>query len=167
MRKRIADNITQRQEYELIKGTRIGKITAIDDNGTIIVDYHGNPAGHAVKAQMTSSARKIIKQHNAVNKKVLLAFENDNPEQPVIIDTIYSLLDDMTENPVEPKEDEIKTAIIDGQRIVFDADEEVVLRCGDASITMTKDGKVLIRGAYVSSNSSGVNRVKGGSVSIN
>jgi hypothetical protein len=45
--------------------------------------------------------------------------------------------------------------------------EQVTLRCGKASITLTAAGKVLIRGAYVSSRSTGVNRIKGGSVQIN
>jgi hypothetical protein len=34
-------------------------------------------------------------------------------------------------------------------------------------LTLTHAGKVLIRGAYVLSRSSGVNRIKGGSVQIN
>ena len=55
----------------------------------------------------------------------------------------------------------------DGQRLIVTAKEEIVLRCGQASITLTKAGKVLIRGTYVSSRSSGVNRLKGGSVQIN
>ena len=35
------------------------------------------------------------------------------------------------------------------------------------SITLTGAGKVLIRGAYVLSRSSGVNKIKGGSVQLN
>jgi hypothetical protein len=57
--------------------------------------------------------------------------------------------------------------MIDGKRVTFDAREEIVLRCGKASITLTKAGKVLIRGAYLLNRSSGVNRIKGGSVQIN
>ena len=55
----------------------------------------------------------------------------------------------------------------DGERLMVSAREQLVLRCGKASITLTKAGKVLIEGAYVSSRSSGVNRVKGGSVQLN
>jgi hypothetical protein len=47
------------------------------------------------------------------------------------------------------------------------APEQLVLRCGKASITLTKAGKVLIEGSYVSSKSTGVNRIKGGSVQLN
>lgn len=56
---------------------------------------------------------------------------------------------------------------IDGDRVVFTAQTEIVLRCGPASITLTKAGKVLIRGAYLLSRSSGANMIKGGSVELN
>ncbi len=55
----------------------------------------------------------------------------------------------------------------DGQRMVVSAKEQLVLRCGQASITLTKAGKVLIDGTHVLSRASGVNRVKGGSVQLN
>lgn len=53
------------------------------------------------------------------------------------------------------------------ERIELVAEQEIVLRCGDASITLTKAGKIVLRGAYVLSRSSGVNKIKGGSVQIN
>ena len=39
--------------------------------------------------------------------------------------------------------------------------------CGKASLLMTKEGKVVIYGTYISSRSTGVHRIKGGSVEIN
>ena len=51
--------------------------------------------------------------------------------------------------------------------MIVSAKEQLVLRCGKASITLTKAGKVLIEGSYVSSRSTGVNRVKGGSIQLN
>jgi hypothetical protein len=55
----------------------------------------------------------------------------------------------------------------DGKRLVISAQDQIVLRCGKASITLAKEGKLIIQGAYVSSQSSGVLRIKGGSVQIN
>jgi hypothetical protein len=43
----------------------------------------------------------------------------------------------------------------------------LVLRCGKARITLTRAGKVLVEGTYISSRSSGVNRIRGGSVHLN
>jgi hypothetical protein len=59
------------------------------------------------------------------------------------------------------------TASVDGRKLVLTGEEEVVLRCGKASITLTSAGKVLLKGEYVSSKSAGVNRVKGAAVQIN
>jgi hypothetical protein len=56
---------------------------------------------------------------------------------------------------------------LDGRRLELTAEQEIVLRCGEASLTLTRAGKVLIRGAYVCSRSSGQNRVKGATVHIN
>ena len=51
--------------------------------------------------------------------------------------------------------------------LVLSAEQEIVLHCGDASVTLTKAGKIILRGAYLLSRSSGVNRIKGASVQIN
>ena len=56
---------------------------------------------------------------------------------------------------------------VDGQRLVVTAKEQLVLRCGKASITLTSAGKVLVQGTYLSNRSTGVLRLKGGSVQIN
>ena len=66
--------------------------------------------------------------------------------------------------PEQPGQVEVDA---DGERLIVSAKEQVVIRCGKASITLTKAGKVLIQGAYVLSRSSGVNRIKGGSVQLN
>ena len=60
-----------------------------------------------------------------------------------------------------------KLYYVDRKRILFDAEEEIVLRCGEASITLTRSGKIIIKGSYLLSRSSGANRIKGGSVQIN
>ncbi|NNK98434.1 MAG: hypothetical protein HKO88_05245, partial [Xanthomonadales bacterium] len=56
---------------------------------------------------------------------------------------------------------------VDGETVTLSADKEIVLRCGKSSITLTRAGKVIIKGAYLTNHSTGVNRIKGGSVQIN
>lgn len=58
-------------------------------------------------------------------------------------------------------------ALIDGQRVVLEAAEEIVLRCGDASIILKRNGRIVLKGAYVETCARGTNRIKGGSVKIN
>jgi len=53
------------------------------------------------------------------------------------------------------------------RRVVIEADEEILLRVGESSIRITRDGKVVIRGQHVLTRAKGTNRIKGGSVAIN
>ena len=55
----------------------------------------------------------------------------------------------------------------DGQRHVITAEREIVLRCGDASITLTRAGRVIIKGRYILSRSTGYNKIKGAAIDIN
>jgi hypothetical protein len=55
---------------------------------------------------------------------------------------------------------------VDGEQLIFSADKEIVLKCGKVSITLTRAGKIILGGTYLSGCSSGVNRIKGGSVQI-
>jgi hypothetical protein len=58
-------------------------------------------------------------------------------------------------------------ADVDGRRVEISAGDEVVFKCGKASITLRRNGKVVIRGTYVETHSDGTNRIKGGQVRIN
>jgi Domain of unknown function (DUF6484) len=55
----------------------------------------------------------------------------------------------------------------DGERLVLRAEREIELRCGEASVVLTRAGKVLIRGTHVVSRSKGANKIKGAHVDIN
>lgn len=56
---------------------------------------------------------------------------------------------------------------LDGKRVTLQADQEIRLRCGRSSITMRRDGKIVIQGTHLVSRAEGVNRIKGGSVKVN
>ena len=56
---------------------------------------------------------------------------------------------------------------VDGERIVVEAEREIVIRCGQSSITLTRSGKIVLRGTHIVSKSSGANRVLGTTVRIN
>lgn len=145
----------------------IGKIVRGNESGQIFVDYPGNVSG-PVPARVTALVqRELLAGGNPAGREVLLAFVHNTP---VIVDAMYSLIDDIaaladttTASGVErPRE-----AILDGKRVVLRADEEVVLQCGEASITLTRAGKILIEGEYISNNSRGANKIKGGSIQLN
>jgi uncharacterized protein (DUF2345 family) len=95
-------------------------------------------------------------------------FEKEDPGLPIIVDVVcdeanqHNRCDELAFQTRDL--DEIR---VDGKRVTIEAQEEVILRCGKASITLTRAGKVLIRGAYIHNRSSGAIRIKGGSIELN
>lgn len=150
------------------EGLKVGKIASISREGEVFVDFPGNTNGE-IRARFAGSLDlNKLKETASARRSVLIVFENNDSNLPIIIDTLHSMLDEIAESHDAVLEGEQpEDVLIDGRRITFDAQEEIVLRCGRSSITLTKAGKVLIRGAYLLSRSSGVNRIKGGSVQIN
>jgi|SRR4051794_31573212 len=136
----------------------IGQIVGFKDNGaTPLVIYPGQPGTAAI------AARSIIDLHGEhIGHDVAIMFESGNPMHPIVMGCVRS--ERTWRMPEPPGQVEVDA---DGERLVVMAKEQIVLRCGKASITLTRAGKVLIRGAYLLSRSSGVNRIKGGSVKLN
>ena len=168
MKKSQKEHVYSIDQAQQIEGVRVGSIVRIDDDGQIMVDFPDNRHDEVVARLTSSISMRVLRQSDPVGREVLLVFENNDPERPIILDTMHSLLDEIVESREQIIEAEKpEDVLIDGKRITFDAQEEIVLRCGKSNITLTKAGKVLIRGAYLLSRSSGVNRIKGGSVQIN
>lgn len=140
-----------------IDGVVIGLFLSIDDNGEPLVAFPGNPVEAAVPAHSTTQFTT-----NDVGKEVALLFEGGDLHKPLIIGKIqHASAEKLIHNG------EHTTAEMDGEHIVLSAKQNITLKCGKASVTLTKSGKIILRGAYLLSRSSGVNRIKGGSVQIN
>jgi Domain of unknown function (DUF6484) len=139
-------------------GVSIGELLALTDDGrTVLVRLSAGAEGVAVRARST------VDLHGAhIGKSLVLMFENGDTARPIVM----GVLRGEAASPFEERPGQVEV-FADGERLVVSAKEQLVLRCGKASITLTKAGKVLIEGAYVSSRSSGVNRLKGGSVQLN
>jgi hypothetical protein len=129
------------------------------DDRPIVKGIAGLP-GELVAARST-----VALAQDAVGGQVVVVFERGELRAPIILGALL--------NPSPPPRrgaDLPGTTVVkvdDGDRLVLRAEREIVLECGDASITLTRAGKVLIRGKYVLSQSSGYNRLKGAVIDIN
>ena len=168
MKKALDEKIRLLEISKQIEGVRVGKIVNVDESGRVFVDFPDNTEG-SVAARFTNTVNlKMLRRAASAEQDVLLVFENNDPKLPIIVDMLYSLLDEITEFPIVALDlERPKDVKVDGKRVTFDAREQIELRCGKASIILTRAGKIIIRGAYLLNRSSGVNRIKGGSVQIN
>jgi Domain of unknown function (DUF6484) len=132
-----------------IDGIVVGTLSDFDVSGSPCVAFPGN-AG-SLPARSTVALTPADR-----GREVALMFEIGDPQKPIVLGLIH--------HPVSAPTVEVKK---DTERLVLSADKEIELRCGKASITLTRAGKILLRGEYLLSRSSGVNRIKGGSVQIN
>src|SRR5581483_9967134 len=57
-------------------------------------------------------------------------------------------------------------ADIDGARVRICARDEIVIACGPASITLRRNGRIVIRGTHVETRAAGTNRIRGGQVRV-
>lgn len=162
-------------EAEADFGTLVGRVanseTALTTQGAAVVarfdgfDILDQPlvAGVAACPGEKLVARSTVALRRAqIGRPVVLLFENGDPRLPLIVGVVEDPL-----APAAERTPSTATVIVDGERQLIEAEREIVLRCGDASITLTRAGKVLIQGRYVLSKSSGVNRIKGAAVDIN
>jgi hypothetical protein len=141
-----------------IDGTLLGTLIALASNGSVpLITYEGQAGTQALEAQTT------VDLHGShIGRPVVLMFEDGNPLRPIVIGCVRKTLPSALDE--RPGSVEIEA---DGERLIVSAKNQIVLRCGKASITLTRAGKILIEGSYVSNRSSGVLRLKGGSVQIN
>lgn len=167
----------------------LGTLIALDAQGRPLVSYPQCADANALPAITTLAVSQAD-----VGRQVALLFANGDFAQPIMIGLIYSplyqLLDNFmlsdsasaqspSQNGDQQVFDEVsllpqpaprsatESIRVDGKKVIIEGEEEVVLSCGESSITLNRNGKIVIRGKYLLSRASGVNRILGGSVEVN
>ena len=126
-----------------------------------------DPTGPAVIAKLAVAVtRERIETAIAQCQQTVVLFENGDRSRPIIVGFIETI---QPSSPVTQPAGEVQVieADVDGKRVRVTAQDEIVLQCGSASVTLRRNGRVLIRGTYVETRSDGTNRIKGGQVQIN
>lgn len=167
------------------RGTRVGWLVEWASGSAPTVDFQGNELGPLAARSVIPLDPTLVAEAIAEQRGVMLSFEDGRPNAPIItgllqpvvfeLETDMSDMSDMTDQ--DDHDDHAATdqadgmpdmhASVDGKRVEIEAADEIVLRCGQASIVLRRNGRVVIRGTYVETRSRGVNRIKGGSVQIN
>jgi hypothetical protein len=147
------------------RAPRVGRLSGPSPSGEILVEYGGSTR---VARSISSVGRKDLFDARNRGRDVLLIFEAGDADRPIIVGLMDNPLEYLVSMDLAPQgAAQPKEVSLDGKRIVLEAEEEVVLKCGSGSITLRKDGKIIIKGTHLLSRSTGPNRIKGGSVNIN
>lgn len=150
-----ADGAAAVPELALMHGAVAGTIVGFSDDVPLVA-YPGQVGTDAVPC------RTIIEvTSDSVGRQALLMFEQGDPRRPILVGCFKerTAVPHPTHRSVEVR--------ADGESLTVTAKEQIVLRCGKASITLTRAGKVIVHGEYISQRSMGVVRIKGGCVEIN
>jgi len=158
----------------LARGSSGGALRVVHDGGAPL------PARTTLTLDAAAVAHAV-----ETRQPVVLLFENGDPRLPIVVglvqpDPAAALLGTLLAQPVKTGQAPAEVAPasvtrpgtpvdarVDGKRVIIEGQDEVTLKCGEASITLRRDGKMILRGAYVETTSKGVNRIRGGSVKIN
>lgn len=131
-------------------GVAVGTLIGFDETGRPRVELPDGVPGDCVPARSI-----VALDEGQIGSQVVLAFERADVRRPIVMGVI------------RPPHSVRAQAQSDPETLLLTATKDIVLRCGKASVTLTRAGKILLRGAYLLSRSSGANRIKGGSVQIN
>jgi uncharacterized protein DUF6484 len=147
---------------------QLAAIVGVTDDGPKV---QFQPDGASITARLAVSVtRERLDAAIAQCQQVVLLFEHGDRTRPIIVGFIESVpapAEPVEIGPVLPDRPSVVEADVDGKRVRVTAQDEIVLQCGSASVTLRRNGRVIIRGTYVESRSDGTNRIKGGQVQIN
>ena len=141
---------------QVLPAVCIGHVVKFDPERGPLVDFPGNLSGSVLARLLVAIDAPTLQKAAASRCACALLFERGDVGLPLLVGLVQAV----ASAPAQ-------LASIDGRRIVLNGEDEVELRCGEASISLKKNGKLVIRGAYVETRAKGTNRIKGGSVQIN
>ncbi len=156
----------------------LGRIVQLDDEGRIQVETNLGP--EPVESLLAIPLdRELILALIEAEHPVVVSFQQGDPLRPIIVGLLQPPMalrkcESGHSAHAEPEPQEppgpqpfVIEADVDGRRVELKAQDELVLRCGEASVTLRRNGRVIVRGTHVETYSTGVNRIKGGQVRIN
>lgn len=132
-------------------GIRGGVITGFRSNGDIIVDDADCDTRYTCKLLITGAEPPQLH----INMPVLVWVPAPDAREGVVLGRVGAY------EPAAPSTAPAK------DHVTIEANESLSLKCGNSSIDLRKDGKLMVRGNDVLTRAKRTNRIKGGSVGIN
>ncbi|CAM4199619.1 DUF6484 domain-containing protein [Serratia silvae] len=136
--------------------TTLGRLIAFNEHQCPIVEVNAEQLSQPLEAR---SCVKLSPSQLGAEVILLMTGENN----PVITGVIEADPVELDITPLSPP----NLLTVDGHAISLKAAERISIQCGETSITLTKEGKITLRGKYLLSRAKKANRIQGGSVELN
>lgn len=137
------------------------RVVGLDARQRVLVTA-ASSAQAAPARLLTTVRREELFDAAGVGREVLVVFDGGRTERPIIIGVLRSEGETEETTPASLEVSETRK-----ERLLIEAVAELVLKCGAGSITLRRDGKIVLRGTHLLSRASGPIRIKGGHVEIN
>ncbi len=136
-------------------GTSMARATVIAflESGEILVEVQGEQSERMLCDFLVSSSAPPPELQ--VGDTVLVHPPAENEENGCVLGRVGAYRKPEAVDPAVP------------DNIVIEAQKELILKCGEGTVHLRGDGKVLIQGVDVVSHAKRTHRIKGGSVAIN
>lgn len=151
----ITQEVSPNRQQRLLHGVLVGQIQEILPDARVRVALPALDIAEVCATPVCPLAQL------AEGVQCALMFAQGDMSRPLVIGPMAHTVTQNGE-PLAPRE-----AALDDERIVLVAEQEIELRCGEAAITLTRDGRILLRGQYITDHASATRRIRGGAEQIN
>lgn len=140
---------------EKINGVLVGALHALDADGNpqVSISVFGDEA---------LVARSLVAvTADDLGRQVALGFEAGDARLPIILGFMHE--------PASAMKVRAPNLVVETTqgRVLLQSEDELELRCGEAVILLQADGRITLRGQYITSHADAGQRIRGGSVQIN
>ena len=149
-----------RTDLEPTRGTIVGW----ERNKGILIEIGAGPGEILLASTLVELTEAELDRAVAERRAVLVTFEDGQRDRPVILGLLAPIPGAPRLELEAPLPGE---TLLGDDTVIVRGRDAIELRCGEASITLRKDGHILIRGTNLVSRASEQTHVVGGSVHFN
>jgi hypothetical protein len=144
---------------------RIGRIVSVDPEGRPLVTFEG-AAGPTI-ARVGTGEPGPSEDELRASPAVVLMFEGGDPDQPIVTGFVRPGFARRSLPETVLAAGRNQPITLNGKVLVFEGQEEIVLKCGLGSLTIRADGHIVVKGTRLVSRATETNKIRGATVQIN
>ena len=131
----------------------VAHVVSVDESGHAWVRIRS--IDEPVRARCAVASAALPPRDEVVGAEVVIVLEEGEADRPIITGFVRESLWGLSETAAAQP------------NVLIEGIEEVALRCGKASISLTADGRIVIKGTRLTSRATEANKVRGAIVLIN